>query len=143
MSEMLANQYFIARKFKEAVRELEAVLQDNPDNQYIIKKLIICYTQVGRINESLDLFYRVIQDDPFLIIDTDVYGEDCPCPDIVEKMKKERVANTDSVNFHNIMGVLYLYCDIEESIRYFKESVRIEPNQLLINSIIKILYKIR
>ena len=43
MSEMLANQYFIARNYGEAEKLFEAVIGNDPNNKSSRKKLIICY----------------------------------------------------------------------------------------------------
>ena len=33
MSEMLANQYFLARKFDKAIQHLESIISDEPKNE--------------------------------------------------------------------------------------------------------------
>ncbi len=61
MSEMLANQYFLVRRFSEAEKVFEKILADNPKNNLAKKKLIICYINNGKIKNALDLFYEVIR----------------------------------------------------------------------------------
>jgi len=139
MSEMLGNQLFMARDYLKASRQLSAVLKVEPENRKVQKKLIICYSQIGDMSLSLELFYDLIRKDPYFIIDTDLYNEDCPCPDIIERMKKDKGENGMSVEYHNVLGTLYLYCNIDESVSWFKKSIAAESDQPMVNGILKVL----
>ena len=135
---MLANQYFIARNFQKAIPLLENELQINTDNLKLKKRLIICLSQVGRFKDCLQLFLETIDKDPFEIINTDIYSEDCPCPKITDDLKKHWNSEI-STDYYNILGVLYLYCDVHKSIDSFEKSLAISNKQTMVNSIIKII----
>ena len=87
MSEMLGNQYFMARKYQEAVKELEPVYLTDSVSKPIRRKLIIAYAQTGKLKKSLELFISLVKEDVEFIINADVIYDDCPCPEIVEKLK--------------------------------------------------------
>ena len=56
MSEMLANQYFMVRRFSDAEIAFENVLAEDLRNISARKKLIICYIHNGKIRKALQLF---------------------------------------------------------------------------------------
>ena len=68
MSEMLGNQYFLARNYSGAAQELEKVLREDSKNKAIRRKLIVCYTQIGEIQEALSLFLSLAKEDIGFII---------------------------------------------------------------------------
>lgn len=120
MSEMLGNQYFIARRYADACTELENVVRNNPSHKSARKKLIICYLQTSQLNNAVNEFYKLVDEDVELILNTDPIRDDCPCPDIIHKMDKEITVykNDDEIIK---LGILWLYCDIEESLNYFEK----------------------
>lgn len=135
MSEMLGNQYFMARNFVAAHAEFEGVLLKDPCNKLVGKKQIICYTQIGEIKKALTLFRNLIDTDIKLITNTDPINDDCPCPEIIHQMKSNSPAYID--NEKNIMlGILWLYCDINESIRYFKMASKEQKEDASVQSIL-------
>ena len=137
MSEMLGNQYFLSRNFDKALQQLEKVLHVEPDNEKVKKKMIICYCEVGDVPAALKLFNQVIHENIGLIADTDLVSEDCPCPELLERMKwYEKVANS-SFDYHCIMGILNLYCNIQDSISYLSKAASLRPEHSLLKSIIK------
>jgi tetratricopeptide (TPR) repeat protein len=137
MSEMLGNRYFIAREYNKAAEQLEGALKKSTDPQKVKKKLIICYIEAGQTEKALHLFFNLLSLDPYLIINTDPYHEDCPCPELV--VGWEKAANSDQMSVVELesLGMLYLYCDIEKSQYYFRRALAETKNKKLISSIIK------
>ncbi len=128
MSEMLANQYFLVRRFSEAEKVFEKILSDNPKNNPAKKKLLICYINNGKIKEALNLFYDVISSDITIITKTNIADDDCPCPEIITKFDK---INEPSMSYQTkleIMGMLWLYCDYYKSIQHFEKLKEFNPN---------------
>ena len=124
---MLGNQYFMVRKFCEAKKELEEALNTDPHNQAIKKKLIICYIQLSEIKKAFDFFFEVIKENPRIIIETDIEQEDCPCPDIIYEL--ESLINTTNENDKTLsLAMLWLYCDLHESIYYFEKYLSLKPD---------------
>jgi len=119
MSEMLGNQYFLTRRYSEACFELEEEIQKNPLNKTVLKKLIICYLQTSQLEKAISFFGSLIYNDVYTILNTDHIKDDCPCPEIIYQMNNELpVFKTDEENIK--LGILWLYCDIDESLKYFK-----------------------
>ncbi len=139
MSEMLAKQYFLARNFDKALIELRRVLERDPQNTKCQKKLIICHTQLGQIEQALATFLRVLKKDPFIIIDTHPEDNDCPCPELVIQWEQTTPMATERAKYWNILGMLYLYCDLKKSIAYFQKSLQQQMEQEKIRTILNIL----
>ena len=119
-SEMLGKKYFLARNYQGAAQNLQYVLSLNPINKGARKKIIICYTQTGEIKKAFENFYILVKEDINYIINTDPVADDCPCPDLVSKYGKVFPYENDSFDMKLMLGMLWLYCDVEKSIVYFK-----------------------
>jgi tetratricopeptide (TPR) repeat protein len=142
MSEMLGNQYFLARNYDGATHELEGALFKDGKNKIIKRKLIICYNQIGQITKALQLFLSLIKEDAKIIIDIDPVADDCPCPELVYKYEKD----SDKIQTLDPMlrlGMLWLYCDVERSLAYFENTLKENPNNPSIQSVLSILDKYR
>lgn len=139
MSEMLGNQYFLARKYGQAAKELEKALNSDEKNKGIRRKLIICHTQLGDVGRALEYFLGLVKEDIDFIINTSPIDDDCPCPELVFDMEKRLAENTGSVDFQTIMGILNLYCDLAASIHYFEEAQQLAPDQPSLKSVLTFL----
>ncbi len=137
MSEMLGNRYFIARQYHKAAEQLEEALIKSADPQKVKKKLIICYIETGQVEKALRLFGSIVSMDPTIIINTDPYHEDCPCPELVVGWEKTTDEDKMSAVDLESLGMLYLYCDIAKSLHYFKKALLKAKNKAIISSIIK------
>lgn len=135
MSEMLANQYFLTRKYCEAQAELESTLSKYPANKSIKKKLIICYVVNKDLRKAFDLFSELVNEDADFIINTDTILDDCPCPEIIYEIENTAVyANEEEKTI--ALGILWLYCDVNYSISHLKLTGYKDER---INQIIKLL----
>jgi len=139
MNEMLGNQYFMARNYRAAQDEFELAIKKDPTLNRLKKKLIICYTQTGKVKQAIDLFIELISEHIELIIDTDPIRDDCPCPDLVEQIEKLKDSHTNSLDYHLILGIVWLYCDVNKSIEYFIKARQLEPADPRINKTIQII----
>ncbi|MBP9120946.1 MAG: tetratricopeptide repeat protein [Ignavibacterium sp.] len=138
MSEMLANQYFMVRRFLDAETAFENVLAQDPLNRSARKKMIICLVNNGKIKQALDLFYKVISDDITIITNTNVSDDDCPCPEIISKFEN---INEPELSFQSkleILGMLWLYCDYYKSIQQFEKLKEFNPKEPLYSNILKV-----
>jgi tetratricopeptide (TPR) repeat protein len=136
---MLGNQYFMARNYRAAQDEFELAIKKDPTLNRLKKKLIICYTQTGKVKQAIDLFIELISEHIELIIDTDPIRDDCPCPDLVEQIEKLKDSHTNSLDYHLILGIVWLYCDVNKSIEYFIKARQLEPADPRINKTIQII----
>jgi len=139
MSEMLGNQYFMARNYAEAVTQFENVLIQYPENKSIKKKLIVCYSQTGKLDAAVNFLYKMIIEDIEFIINTDPIKDDCPCPELVEYFEKDNSANYDSAEFNLILGIIWLFCDINKSLEYFNKTNIIDAENIIVSKIISVL----
>lgn len=136
MSEMLGNQYFLARKFCEALTELEEALNKDPLNKSIRKKLIICYIRTNQVDKALIHFIHLVNEDIHFIINTDPILDDCPCPEIIYEL--ENALETKNIVERNIaLGMLWLYCDLSTSIKYFSELPQNDEIRFILNKLNK------
>ncbi len=137
MSEMLANSYFISRDFGKALPYFEEALLKGNASDKIKKKLIICYIVVGRIDDAFNLFFSVVNRDPMIIINTDPYWDDCPCPEMVRKWESNRDVNVESPETSLILGMLYLFCDVQKSISYLEKALELDNYYLKLSSVLR------
>jgi tetratricopeptide (TPR) repeat protein len=140
MSEMLGNQYFMARNYKEAVKELEPVYLNDLGNKSIRRKLIIGYTQIGKIAKALELFIPLVLEDAKFIMGADPIKDDCPCKEIMQHLKSSP-KEIDSSEFNIYNGILYLYCEPKKSLKFFKRAMLDFPENEEIKKIILIIKK--
>lgn len=119
-NEMLGNKYFMQRNYLLARSNYEYVLRTDPSNKAIKKKLIICYSQSGKIKEAFKHFLELARVDINFIIDTDPNKDDCPCADLIGKFDKIYPYEENSTDMKLMLGMLWLYCDKTKSLRFFK-----------------------
>lgn len=139
MSEMLGNQYFLARNYARAASELNSALKSDIRSKPIRRKLIICYTQIDEIDKALDMFISLIKEDVDFVINTDPISDDCPCPELVYDMEQKWDNSKKSIDFNLILGMLWLYCNIEKSVYYFNRVLQIDSNFSKIKVILALL----
>jgi tetratricopeptide (TPR) repeat protein len=139
MSEMLGNQYFLARDYSRAASELHAALKTNSRSKSMRRKLVICYTQIAEIEKALDLFISLIKEDLEFVINTDPISDDCPCPEIVFDMEQKLENNDNSLDFNLILGMLWLYCNVAKSLHYFNRVLQIDPNYSKVKTILALI----
>jgi pentatricopeptide repeat protein len=139
IGEMLGNQYFLARKYSDAVENLEHALVSNPMNKAAKKKLIICYTQVGKIRRALNVFKELIEEDIDFIINTDLKEDACPCNDLIQKYGNVLPYEDNSTDMRIMLSILWLYCDTEKSNEFFKSLLNENVENEKISSIVKII----
>ena len=119
MSEMLANQYFMARRFAEAKPILNKLVETHNRRLDLAKKLVICYAQTGEFQKALSLFHLIISSDIDEILSTDLVLDDCPCPELIFELEKSAIHKREE--WENLtLGMLWLYCDIDTSLKYFQ-----------------------
>jgi pentatricopeptide repeat protein len=138
MSEMLANQYFMVRKFSEAETAYEKVLIKDPLNKAVRKKLIVCYAHNCKVRKALELFYRLIREDIRVIINTDVVADDCPCPELINKFELSKKSELSYVETLEVFGILWLFCDINKSVEFFEKLKEYNPKENIYKEILSI-----
>ncbi|MBN1301518.1 MAG: tetratricopeptide repeat protein [Melioribacteraceae bacterium] len=138
MSEMLANQYFMARKFSDAESLLENALSTSSSPKIIKRKLIICYVQTNKLDKALNLFFRLIKDDIDFILSADPLLDDCPCAELLGN-DYLTIPPDDPYAYNLGQGIMWLYCDIDHSLNYFKNLYNLGYSKGMIPEIITLI----
>ncbi len=120
---MLGNQYFLARKFRDAIPHLEAALSAEQGSKAIRKKLIICYIDSGLTEKAVQTFSSFLDDDIGVIAGTNIIAEDCPCLELISEIHKNYASSPtpDMEELKMMLGILWLYCSPERSAKIFTE----------------------
>ena len=141
MHEMLGNQYFMARNYLGAATVFQNVLKDDPNNVNVRKKLIIAFTQIGKFTQAVDLFSNFISENIDNIIETDPIKDDCPCPELVHNLEQLTQQGNESFTTYQTLGILWLYCDITKSVKYFEKALELKPKDERANAILLLVKK--
>ncbi|MCX6168330.1 MAG: tetratricopeptide repeat protein [Ignavibacteriales bacterium] len=136
---MLGNYHFLNGNYSFALQELENSYKKFPNNLCAKKRLIICYTQTKNIDKALDLFTSLIKENIDCIIDTKPEEEDCPCADLVVKIESGKAERYNQYELFIELGILWLYCDINQSLSYFTKAYQVNQNEMRLEQIIQIL----
>jgi len=127
MSEMLGNQYFMARHYVSAERELEPEYIKDSQNKGVRRKLIICYVQTRKFDKALDVFHSLVKEDLIFITSADKILDDCPCPELLDEYDRTH-SFADSYEFNLSHGILWLYCDESKAMEYLKQAFEVNSN---------------
>ncbi|NWG29508.1 MAG: tetratricopeptide repeat protein [Ignavibacteriaceae bacterium] len=138
-SEMLGNKYFLARNYESAAQNFQHILQSDPINKSIRKKLIICYTQTDQIQKAFENFYLLAKDDINFIMNTDIVADDCPCPELIAKYGNVLPYEYDSYDLKLMLAMLWLYCDAGKSLEFFKRITDENPDNSRIKEIVSLI----
>lgn len=138
-SEMLGNKYFLARDYESAATNFQHILQDDPINKSIRKKLIICYTQIGQIQKAFENFYILVKGDIDYIMNTDLIADDCPCAELTAKYGNILPYENESADLKLMLGMLWLYCNPQKSLEFFKRILIEHPSDPKIGEIASVI----
>jgi tetratricopeptide (TPR) repeat protein len=138
-SEMLGNKHFLARNYENAALNFQATLNSDPVNKSARKKIIICYTQIGKIREAFENFYLLVKEDIEFIIDTDMIADDCPCAELTEKYGNVFPYQKESSDLKLMLAMLWLYCSVNQSLNFFKQILVEDPENLRVQEIISLI----
>ncbi len=138
MSEMLGNQYFISQRYELARIIFQKNLLVFPDNPCVKKKLIICDIELGLIDEAFNLFHRLVTENPECFINKDDQIDDSPCYELIFEYETNKTELSDLTK-DLTLGMLWLFINIDESIKYIK---KVEKNNYKTIKIEEILTKL-
>ena len=126
MNEMLGNQYFLTRRFQDAIDQFEKALIIDPLNKNVKKKLIICYLWANEISLATKIFEDLISEDISVILDSDPNKDCCPCLKMITELENFHSSLTDDEK-NTALGILWLYCDVLNSKKYFNKLLTSAP----------------
>ncbi|MBE0572542.1 MAG: hypothetical protein IH618_13440 [Ignavibacteriaceae bacterium] len=136
---MLGNKYFLARNYEDAAVNFQHTINSDPVNKSARKKLIICYTQIGQIQKAFESFYQLVKEDLNFIIETDPVADDCPCVELTDKYGNILPYENESYDLKLMLAMLWLYCNAEKSLEFFKRILIENPNDNRIGEVANII----
>ncbi len=126
----------MARKYEDALRIFEKCKEKGELNKNIMRKMVVCYTQTGKIQEAAKMLLTLINEDLDFVLNTDPVKDDCPCSELVKEYESRLQISVESFDFLTSLGILWLYCDLNKSVCYFKKASEIYPDNSIVNSIL-------
>lgn len=136
---MLGNYYFLTNRFQSACKLLEKALEEDPSNKSIQKKLILCYLDSGFIDKGFSLFQSLIKQDVTFITNTSITDNFCPCMEILYNFENIFYPKLSEVDYYKVLAILWLYRDINFSVKYFKMVKSLSENDENVCEILDIL----
>ncbi len=141
MSEMLGNQYFMARKYENALKEFEECEAQGKANKSMRKKMVICYTQVGKIQKAAEVLRDLVYEDLDFILNTDPVNDDCPCSQLVTELEAKSNFTIQSFDYLLALGILWLYCNLDKSVEYLKKAREIKADDNISSILVRLTQK--
>jgi hypothetical protein len=126
MSEMLGNHHLLVRNFKEAQIEFEEALLDDPQNDFIKKRLIICYTLTAKLEKALDLFLTLLLHHGKIFDCHDPFLEKNLCQEIILEYENYWKNLLDVEEYNLGLGILWFFCNTDVSIQCFRKADRLD-----------------
>jgi tetratricopeptide (TPR) repeat protein len=124
MSEMLGNHHLLVGNFKEAQIEFEDVLLDDSRNDFIKKKLIICYTLAAKLEKALDLFLTLLSHHKEIFDCQDPFLDKQFCKEIISEYENIWKDLLDAEEYNLGLGILWFFCNTHVSIKCFQKAAR-------------------
>lgn len=134
---MLGNQYFMARKFEQAIPHFETTLEQYPDDLRILRKLVICYVASESLKRALDKMELFLKSAPKDYFETEQRDENCPCPEIIDRWSVNPPKALSRYEYLIAMGILDLFCGHKRSRSYFHQARKIQPLEHIIDDILE------
>ncbi|MCG8607594.1 hypothetical protein MJD09_21745 [bacterium] len=135
MERMLGNQYFMARRFEDAIPCFENALRKTPSDPGIMKHLIGCYVMTGNIEGALhnlgDLLARGIAKgiDPLPDAEEDAFRQ------MLAEWYRKPPRTQSRFEYLLSIAILTLLCEPELAPAYFKEAQKLAPKHELLREI--------
>lgn len=119
MNEMLGNHYFLIKHYKEAIPQYKYVLNENPKEILVKKKLIICLLKEGNFTEAINEFSELLNHDIEKLFDNQNKEDDCICKQMIFELENNPTTLSEN-DRSKVLGILWLFCNSLTSIKYFE-----------------------
>lgn len=137
MSEMLGNHYFQLRNFTLAEQNYEQLSSNELADLKVLKKLIICRTQTHKLEQALQLLLFLIESNISTIINISRIEDECPCNDLIYQIECGEIKYLTDRETFIALGILWLYCNYQTSINYFKMALNEDKSNELLKKVLK------
>ena len=120
---MLGHHEFLLGHYASALSHYEMVIAGGGSSKGVRKRAIVCYIQARHPEKALPLFTSLVVEDVAYVLGQEQDREGCPCPVIIEEYMSHL---TDSIGHADLLalGMLWAYCDTQESIGWFKRALQ-------------------
>ncbi len=139
MDRMLGNQYFLARKFKEAIPHFEKVLVKSPGDSAVFKNLIFCLVVTEELDKAVAQMIMALHHSPEFLVELSAATDTNPYQEVFLERFTKPPATLSGGNYALAMGILSLYCHAELAVSYFHEAKKHSRNKKAIEEILRIL----
>jgi len=127
------NELFNSKKYKEAIKEYQIILEENPEFYIIQKNLGNAYYELGNYDSAIEHYKLILNKQPgsteILIALGNSYldkGELEIGLSYFNRIEEEAI--TDSLVFYNIGTSFYNKGEIKEAIEYYSKALSLDPN---------------
>lgn len=139
MSEMLGNHYFQLKNYFLAEQSYEKEFLRGSSENRILKRLIICYTQTNKIPEAQKLLLQLIEQDINIVLKTNINEEFCPCDELIVDIENGVIKYESNFDTYCVLGILWLFCNYENSLKYFQLASKEQPSDEIIAKILNLI----
>jgi tetratricopeptide (TPR) repeat protein len=139
MSEMLGNQYFMARNYGEAQKYLLPAYERDSSNKLVKRKLVICFFMTGNVQKAFDFFFELISEDIEYITKADPISDDCPCHEIIRELNLENLPEAHQFEQLVLRGIIWLFCNPKQSLTFFEKAYKLEPQNVKVSQTLNII----
>ena len=139
MCEMLGNQYFIAGNYLEAIRIYSNIINTEKTNAEIQKKLIISYLKTTQLNSALLQFIAILNSSRSVAKCNENSNDYCVCREMISELNENKWNNIVGLDRDLMLAMLWYFCDLKQSRKYFKRASILAPNDKHISKINKII----
>lgn len=140
MCEMLGNQYFIAQNYSEAIRVYANLINNKKANAEIHKRLIVSYLKTSQMNSALLQFFAILNISRSTTRCDENSKDYCVCREMINEINSNKWENVIGLDRDLMLAMLWYFCDIEESEKYFKRATILAPNDGNLKKINKIIF---
>ena len=140
MCEMLGNQYFIAQNYSEAIRVYTNLINDKKANTEIQKRLIVSYLKTYQINSALLQFFAILNFSRNATKCDENSKDYCVCREMISEINNNKWENVIELDRDLMLAMLWYFCDLEQSEKYFKRATILAPDDGILKKINKTIF---
>ena len=140
MCEMLGNQYFIAENYYEAIRVYKNLITDKKANTEIQKKIIVSYLKTYQINSAMIQFLAILNFNRSVTKCNENSNDNCICREMISEINDNKLENIIGLDRDLMLAMLWYFCDLEQSEKYFKRATILAPDDGHLKKINEIIF---
>lgn len=129
----LAMEYESIHNFQKAIKVLEEILSDTPDNEAAIYEIAYCYERIGNFDKCIEFYTKYIDNNPYSFTAWYNLGNIYFLKDNIEKAlwayDYSIIINDDFASAHFNMGNIYMQThEYDKALAAYKKCEAIDGN---------------